>query len=60
MAPAHSLRLDDVQQAAALGLFVFVALGIGALTAALHAALRRIQTLLGQRSQVPPGTPGDA
>lgn len=45
MVPAHSLRLDDVQIAAALGLFVFVATLIGALTAALHAALRRIEVL---------------
>jgi len=45
MAPVHAIHLHDLTTAAALGIFVFVCLVIGALTATLHSALRRIQVL---------------
>lgn len=45
MAPVNALHLHDLTTAAALGIFVFVCLVIGALTATLHSALRRIQVL---------------
>jgi len=45
LTPVHALHLHDVTTAAALGIFVFVCLVIGALTATLHSALRRIQVL---------------
>ena len=45
LAPMHALHLHDLTTAAALGIFVFVCLVIGALTATLHSALRRIQVL---------------
>lgn len=45
LAPTHAMHLHDLTTAAALGIFVFVSLVIGALTATLHSALRRIQVL---------------
>jgi K+-sensing histidine kinase KdpD len=45
MAPMHAMHLHDLTTAAALGILVFVCLVIGALTATLHSALRRIQVL---------------
>lgn len=45
MTPVNALHLHELTTAAALGIFVFVCLVIGALTATLHSALRRIQTL---------------
>jgi hypothetical protein len=45
MAPVHAFRLEALATAAALGAFVIVCLGIGAITATLHSALRRIQML---------------
>lgn len=46
MVPVHAFRFDDARQAVVIGLFVFVCIGIGMLTAALHAALIRIQVLV--------------
>lgn len=45
MAPVHTFHLHELPTAAALGIFVFTSLVIGALTSMLHAALRRIQFL---------------
>jgi hypothetical protein len=41
----HSFRITDVADAVGLGLFVFTALAVGAITAALHTALLRITEL---------------
>lgn len=45
MSPVHTLHLHELPTAAALGIFMFASLVIGALTAMLHAALRRIKIL---------------
>jgi K+-sensing histidine kinase KdpD len=45
MTPAFSFQLLNPVDAVRLGSFVFVCLCIGGLTAALHSALRRVQTL---------------
>lgn len=58
MAPVNALHLHDLTTAAALGIFVFVCLVIGALTATLHSALRRIQVLSNRLAAL--GVPPDA
>ena len=45
MSPAYSFALLNPVDAVRLGSFVFVCLCMGGLTAALHAALRRVQSL---------------
>lgn len=45
MSPLHTLHLHELSTAAAVGIFIFASLVVGALTAMLHAALRRIQVL---------------
>lgn len=45
MEPTGSLEIQTVLQAVSIGMFVIAGLIIGAVTAALHASLRRIQNL---------------
>lgn len=45
MVPLHQFDLSELTTAAALGVFMLIGLVIGALTATLHVALRRIQFL---------------
>jgi hypothetical protein len=64
MSPAYSFVLLNPLDAVRLGTFVFVCLCLGGLTAALHAALRRIQSLTNQLHALragavaPAATPG--
>ena len=48
MEPAFSFALLNLVDAVRLGSFVFLSLCLGGLTAALHAALRRVQSLTNQ------------
>ena len=52
MLPAFSFQLTTPTDAVRLGTFVFVCIAIGGLTAALHAALRRVQTLANELKAV--------
>jgi len=64
MSPAYSFALLNPADAVRLGTFVFVCLCMGGLTAALHAALRRVQSLSRQLhalkagAEVPTVAPG--
>lgn len=58
MSPVHTFHLYELPTAAALGIFVFSGLVIGALTSMLHAALRRIQFLSNRLDAL--GAPADA
>jgi len=60
MTPAFSFMLLDPAEAVRLGSFVFVCLCMGGLTAALHAALRRVQMLEDQLRTLPSGKPRPA
>lgn len=56
MMPAFSFQLTTPADAIRLGSFVFVCLVIGGLTAALHSALRRVQTLANEVRALQAGT----
>lgn len=57
MSPAFSFQLLNPVDAVRLGSFVFVCLSMGGLTAALHAALRRVQMLDNQLKAIRSGSP---
>jgi hypothetical protein len=57
MSPAFSFQLLNAADAVRLGSFVFVCLSMGGLTAALHAALRRVQMLDNQLRAIRSGNP---
>jgi hypothetical protein len=56
MSPAYSFALLSPMDAVRLGTFVLVCLCMGGLTAALHAALRRVQSLTNQLRALKAGT----
>ena len=57
MTPAFSFQLLEPAEAVRLGSFVFVCLCMGGLTAALHAALIRVQSLDNQLKALRPDNP---
>jgi hypothetical protein len=60
MSPAYSFALLSPLDAVRLGTFVFVCLCLGGLTAALHTALRRVQSLNDQLRALEAGTVASA
>lgn len=60
MTPAFSFQLLNPVDAVRLGSFVFVCLSMGGLTAALHAALRRVQMLENQLKDIGSANPDRA
>jgi K+-sensing histidine kinase KdpD len=60
MTPMYGFQLLDPLEAVRLGSFVFVCLSMGGLTAALHAALRRVQMLDNQLKAIKSGSPNRA